>query len=92
MIIKIKDNTSRVLNRNIKLSNIVYKTLNDIEIFLDQAYFRGHMFLEGDEKRFILSLHPIKYINEFELSDLHQQINYLIKCNKELKYPFEINQ
>ena len=92
MIIKIRDKTNRILNKNIKLSNIVYNTLKDIEIFLDQAYFRGHMILDGDENKFILSLHPVFYINEFELNDLHDQINYLIKCNKELKLPFEVNQ
>jgi hypothetical protein len=91
MIIKIDTKTKRTLKRNVKLSNMIYKTLNDIEIFLDQAYFKGNLVLEGDEKRFILTLNPLQYINDLLLIDLHEQIRYLIKCNRELNYPLEIN-
>jgi tyrosine-protein phosphatase YwqE len=91
MKILINKTTKRILNKDANLSNMIYRTLNDIEIFLDQAYFKGNLVLEGAENKFILTLNPMQYLNSTLLLDLHDQIRYLIKCNKELKYPLEIN-
>lgn len=91
MKILIENKTKRILNKNVELSNLIYKTLNDIEIFLSQAYFKGNLILDGDEKKFILTLNPLQYVSDYLLLDIQEQIKYLIKCNRELNYPLEVN-
>jgi len=91
MKIIIENKTKRILNTNVELSNHIYKTLNDIEIFLSQAHFKGNLILEGDEKKFILTLNPRQYFRDYLLLDIQEQIKYLVKCNRELNYPLEVN-
>jgi hypothetical protein len=91
MKIVIESKTKRMLNKNVELSNHIYKTLNDIEIFLSQAHFKGNLILEGNEKKFILTLNPMQYVSDYLLLDIQEQIKYLVKCNRELKYPLEVN-
>ncbi len=91
MNLKITNGAKRVLSRNIEFSNNVYNALEDIEVVLDQTFFKGNVILEEGCEKLCLNLNPKQWMNDSCVFDLFEQINYIIKCNLELNLPLKLN-
>jgi len=91
MNLSITNGAKRVLSKEREYNSILFRALEDIEVVLDQTYFRGHVLLEEGDENLFLDICPKSWIDDSALNDLYDQITYIIWCNQELNLPLKFN-
>ena len=91
MNLRITDGAKRILSNDFNFSDTLYNTLDDIEVVLDQTYFKGTVVLDEGCDKLCLNIFPKLWMNETCIYDLFDQLNYIIKCNLELNLPLKLN-
>jgi hypothetical protein len=91
MNLSITNGAKRILSKEKRYTSMLFHALEDIEVVLDQTYFRGHIVLEGGHKNLCLDICSKSWMNESTLMDLYDQITYIIWCNRELNLPLKFN-
>ena len=91
MNLSITNGAKRILSKEKKYTSMLFHALEDIEVVLDQTYFRGHVLLEEGNENLFLDICPKSWINDSALNDLYDQITYIIWCNRELNLPLKFN-
>jgi len=89
MLIDMTTKAIRILEENPK-RKAIYQTLGDIEIVLGQTHLSGSIVVDATKEGLGLKVRPNHFVGEPFVTDLCDQLNYLIKCSPELNIPIEI--